>query len=123
MCFFKNTVKTIIFRNFTEILSNVMGSRGLMDRALDLKPKVVGSNPGSGRKSMTAPRPLQCRLPTAPSVCVHLDELNAENTFHSSLYSVLIVYVTNKVFVSASKAEFSAAITPISASYGPSKSL
>ncbi len=29
------------------------GSRGLMDRALDLKPevtKVVGSNPGSGRK-------------------------------------------------------------------------
>ncbi len=27
-----------------------LSSRGLMDRALDLKPKVVGSNPGSGRK-------------------------------------------------------------------------
>ncbi len=26
------------------------GSRGLMDRALDLKPEVTGLNPGSGRK-------------------------------------------------------------------------
>ncbi len=40
----------------------------LMDRALDLKPKVVGSNPGSDRKSTTAPRALHSRLPTAPSV-------------------------------------------------------
>ncbi len=46
---------------------------GVMDRALGLKPdprspKVVGSNPGSGRKSTTAPRALHSRLPTAPSV-------------------------------------------------------
>ncbi len=43
-----------------------------MDRVLDLKPevnpKVVGSNPGSDRKSTTAPRALHSRLPTAPSV-------------------------------------------------------
>ncbi len=41
---------------------------GLMDRALDLKPEVTGSNPGSDRKSTTAPRALHSRLPTAPSV-------------------------------------------------------
>ncbi len=32
-------------------------------------------------------------------VCVHLDGLNAENTFHCWLYSV-IVYVTNKAHLS-----------------------
>ncbi len=34
-------------------------------------------------------------VPTAPRVCVHLDGLNAENTFHCWLYSI-IVYVTKK---------------------------
>ncbi len=72
------------------------GSRGLMDRALDLKPKVVGSNPGSGRKCTTEVRPLS-KVPNPrllPGRCnvgcplLHLDGLNAENTFHSSLYSV-----------------------------------
>ncbi len=28
------------------------------------------------------------KMPTAPSVCVHLDGLNAENTFQCLLYSV-----------------------------------
>ncbi len=40
-----------------------------MDRALDLKPEVVGLKPGSGRKSTTAPRAPHSWLPTAPSVC------------------------------------------------------
>ncbi len=44
-------------------------SRGLVDKALELKPEVVGSNPGSGRRSTTAPWALHSRLPTAPSVC------------------------------------------------------
>ncbi len=36
-----------------------------------------------------APNPqLLCRLHTAPGVCVHLDGLNAENTFYCWLYSV-----------------------------------
>ncbi len=83
-----------------------------MDRALDLKPKVVGSNPGSGRKcttevrplskapaqgdcSPTAPRALQCRLPTAPLGWVKCRE-------HISLLIILciIVYVTNKAHLS-----------------------
>ncbi len=74
-----------------------------MDRALDLKPEVTQ---GCGFESWlwqevstTEVRPLSkapnpqllpgrrnvgCPL----QVCVHLDGLNAENTFHSSLYSV-----------------------------------
>ncbi len=40
-----------------------------MDRALDLKPEIVGLKPGSGRKSTTAPRAPHSWLPTAPSVC------------------------------------------------------
>ncbi len=35
-----------------------------------------------------APWVPQCRLPTAPGVCVHLDVLNVENTFQCWLYSV-----------------------------------
>ncbi len=70
-----------------------------MDRALDLKPEVtqgcgfesrlrqdLGETLEQGTEPPTAPRVPQCRLPTAPSVC--LDWLNAENTFHCSLYSV-----------------------------------
>ncbi len=66
-----------------------------MDRALDLSPEVVGSSLGSGRKSTTEVRPLSSApnprlLPSCPllQVCVHLDGLNAENTFHCWLYSV-----------------------------------
>ncbi len=71
-----------------------------MDRALDLKPKVVGSNPGSGMKSTTAPQ-ATAQSAAHCSKCVHLDGLNAENTFrreHISLLIILciIVYVTNK---------------------------
>ncbi len=80
------------------------GSRGLMDRALDLKPEVTQ---GCGFKfrlwqeeSTTEVRPLG-KAPNPQllpgrrnvgcpllQVCVQLDGLNAENTFHSSLYSV-----------------------------------
>ncbi len=64
-----------------------------MDRALDLKPEVTqGCGFESDRKSTTAPR---AQSAAHCSKCVHLDGLNAENTFHSSLYCI-IVYVTNK---------------------------
>ncbi len=72
------------------------GSRGLMDRALDLKPEVTQ---GCGFESQlwqelstTEVRPLSKAL--LPGRCnvgcslLHLDGLNAENIFHSSLYSV-----------------------------------
>ncbi len=74
-----------------------------MDRVLDLKPEVTQ---GCGFESQlwqevsttevrplppteppTAPWAPQCWFPTAP-VDGFLDGLNAENTFHSSLYSV-----------------------------------
>ncbi len=75
-----------------------------MDRALDLKPEVTQ---GCGFESwlwqevsMTEVRPLS-KAPNPQllpghcnvgcpllQVCVHLDGLNAENKFHSSLYSV-----------------------------------
>ncbi len=58
--------------------------RGLMDRALDLKPEVTQGCGFESRLwqevSTTEVRPL--------SKLLHLDGLNAENTFHSSLYSV-----------------------------------
>ncbi len=61
---------------------------GLMDRVLDLKPEVTQ---GCGFESWLRQEVHDCT--TAPSAalcskCVHLDGLNAENTFHSSLYSV-----------------------------------
>ncbi len=76
-----------------------VGSRGLMDRALDLEP---GVTQGCGFESqlwqevsMTEVRPLSKVNPQLPPGCrnvgcplLHLDGLNAENTFHSSLYSV-----------------------------------
>ncbi len=62
------------------------GSRGLMDRALDLKPEVTQ---GCGFESRLWQEVHDCSSGAAHcSKCVHLDGLNAENTFHSSLYSV-----------------------------------
>ncbi len=61
---------------------------GLMDRASDLLPEVVGLNLDSGEKleqgtePPTAPRAPQYWMPTALCVCVHLDGLNAEHKFH-----------------------------------------
>ncbi len=64
-----------------------------MDRALDLEPEVTQdcgfesrlwqevSPTEQGTEPPTAPRVLKCWL-------LHLDGLNAENTFHSSLYPV-----------------------------------
>ncbi len=95
----------ILLRMTTSIQVGVVirpgGSRGLMDRALDLKPEVTQ---GCGFEfrlwqevSTTEVRPLGKApnpqlLPRRHNVgcpllrvCVHLDGLNAENTFHSSL--------------------------------------
>ncbi len=63
---------------------------GLMDRALDLKPEVTQ---GCGFESQLRQEIHDCSPGAAQSAahcskCVHLDGLNAENTFHSSLYSV-----------------------------------
>ncbi len=60
-----------------------------MDRALDLKPEVTQ---GCGFESRLRQEVHDCSLGAAQSAahcskCVHLDGLNAENTFHSSLYS------------------------------------
>ncbi len=80
-------------------LLNCWGSHSLMDRALDLKPEVTQ---GCGFKSRlwqevstTEVRPLSKApnpqlLPGRRNVgcpLLHLDGLNAENTFHSSLSS------------------------------------
>ncbi len=65
----------------------VVGSRGLMDRALDLKPEVTQ---GCGFESRLC-QEVHDRSPGAAmsaALCSNLDGLNAENTFHSSLYSV-----------------------------------
>ncbi len=61
-----------------------------MDRALDLKPKVTQ---GCGFESRLRQEVHDCSPGAAQSAahcskCIHLDGLNAENTFHSSLYSV-----------------------------------
>ncbi len=63
---------------------------GLMDRALDLKPEVTQ---GCGFESWLRQEVHDCSPGATQSAahcskCVHLDGLNAENTFHSSLYSV-----------------------------------
>jgi len=65
-----------------------------MDRALDLKPEVTQ---GCGFKSQLRQEVHDCSPGAAQSAahcskCVHLDGLNAENTFHSSLYSVYVLY-------------------------------
>ncbi len=66
---------------------------GLTDRALDLKPEVTQ---GCGFESRLWQEPHgfspgAAQLAAHCSKCVHLDGLNAENTFHSSLYSVYCV--------------------------------
>ncbi len=86
------------------VVPGLRGSRGLMDRVLDLKPEVTQ---GCGFESllwqevsMTEVRPLS-KAPNPqllPGRCnvgcpllqvwVHLNGLNAENTFHCWLYSV-----------------------------------
>ncbi len=63
---------------------------GLMDRALDLKPEVTQ---GCGFESRLRQEVHDCSPGAAHCskcvcVCVDFDGLNAENTFHSSLYSV-----------------------------------
>ncbi len=80
----------------------VVWSRGLMDRALDLKPKVTQGCGFESRQevSTTEVRPLSKALnprllPGRRNVgcpLLHLDGLNAENTFHSSLYFVFVLY-------------------------------
>ncbi len=62
----------------------------LVDRALDLKLEVIQ---GCGFESWLRQEVPNCSPGAAQSAahcskCVHLDGLNAENTFHSSLYSV-----------------------------------
>ncbi len=64
-----------------------------MDRPLDLKPEVTQ---GCGFESRLRKELHDCSPGAAQSAahcskCVHLDGLNAENTFHSSLYSVYCV--------------------------------
>ncbi len=105
MGYFNNEETLLLFRIF-------QGSRGLMDRVLDLKPEVTQ---GCGFESrlwqevsmtevrplskppnpQTAPRALQCRLPTAPLGWVKCRE-------HISLLIILciFVYVTNKAHLS-----------------------
>ncbi len=109
---------------FGDLRPRLMGSRGLMDRALDLKPAVTQGCGFESRLwqevsttevsrlwqevsttevsrlwqevSTTEVRPLSKApnpqlLPGHRSVScplLHLDGLNAENTFHCSLYSV-----------------------------------
>ncbi len=80
--------------------AKLWGSRGLMDRALDLKPEVTQGWGFESRLrqevSTTEVRPLSKApkpqlLPGRRNVgcpLLHLDGLSAENTFHSSLYSV-----------------------------------
>ncbi len=83
-------------------------SRGLMDRALDLKPEVtqgcgfesrlwqeVSTTEVRPLSKAPNPRALQCRLPTAPLGWVKCRE-------HISLLIILciIVYVTNKAHLS-----------------------
>ncbi len=57
-----------------------------MDRALDLKPEVPQGCGFESRLPDCSPGAAQSAAHC--SKCVHLDGLNAENTFHSSLYSV-----------------------------------
>ncbi len=86
---------------FTDIL---VDSLGLMDRALDLKPEVIQGCGFESRLWQEVSTTEVRHLGKSPNphllpglcnvgcpllqVCVHLDGLNAENTFHSSLYSV-----------------------------------
>ncbi len=68
-----------------QCITFLLGSRGLMDRALELKSEVTQ---GCGfkyrlRKDVHDCSPGAAQLAAHCSKCVHLDGLNAENTFHS----------------------------------------
>ncbi len=78
------------FEALCKIMKPIQAVVGLMDRALDLKPEVTQ---GCGFESRLRQEVHDCSPGAAQSAahcskCVHLDGLNAENTFHSSLYSV-----------------------------------
>ncbi len=83
-------------------VSGLVGSRGLMDRVLDLKPEVTQ---GCGFESRLRQEVHDCswvlhsRLPTAPGVCA-LGWVKCRE--HISLLNILciIVYVTNKALLS-----------------------
>ncbi len=91
------------------------GSRGLMDRALDLKPEVTQGfgfeswlwqevsttevRPLSKAPPPTAPRAPQCRLPTAPGVCA-LGWVKCREHISLLIILCIIVYVTNKAHLS-----------------------
>ncbi len=75
---------------YTMVMLLLQAVVGLMDRALDLKPEVTQ---GCGFESRLRQEVHDCPPGAAQSAahcskCVYLDGLNAENTFHSSLYSV-----------------------------------
>ncbi len=85
-----NTNKTLEQKVKASMATLHFHSRGLMDRALDLKPEVTQ---GCGFESRLRQEVHDCSPGAAQSAAhcsksVHLDGLNAENTFHSSLYSV-----------------------------------
>ncbi len=86
-----NTVSTkILFIVLFLVLRRIWVVVGLMDRVLDLKPEVTQ---GCEFESRLRQEVHDCSPGAAQSAahcskCVHLDGLNAENTFHSSLYSV-----------------------------------
>ncbi len=91
------------------------GSRGLMDRALDLKPEVTQGfgfeswlwqevsmtevRPLSKAPPPTAPRAPPCRLPTAPGVCA-LGWVKCREHISLLIILCIIVYVTNKAHLS-----------------------
>ncbi len=89
MCFI-NTILSGLQSAIKMISLIIWAVVGLMDRALDLKPEVTQ---GCGFDSRLRQEVHDCSPGAAQSAahcskCVHLDGLNAENTFHSSLYSV-----------------------------------
>ncbi len=82
--------KPKLHKNYKLVLQIWLAVVGLMDRALDLKPEVTQ---GCGFESRLWQEVHDCSPGAAQSAahcskCVHLDGLNAENTFHCSLYSV-----------------------------------
>ncbi len=102
---------------FCYCVTQCQGSRGLMDRALDLKPEVTqgcefkfrlwqevsvhdwGETLEQGTDPPTAPRAPQCWLPTAPGVCA-LGWVKCREHISLLIILCIIVYVTNKAHLS-----------------------